>query len=210
MSTDSLCPFVYGNHEFYGGNMPSIPAKVDKAIAHLSNVWILDSGTVEIGGVHFVGSTLWTDMNNLNQMVMWDASQLMADYTRIRTGPRHEPWRRRLKPVDTTRFHIEERNYMFRTITELKEAGETVVAVSHHLPSYQCIGPGYKGSSLNGAYASELFEYVADSKPDLWCHGHTHESNDFMLADTRVICNPRGYWPSDMNVNFDVMLNVEV
>ena len=203
--------FVYGNHEFYGTNMPAVPLKVDKAIAHLSNVFVLDADTVLIDDVHFVGATLWTDMDNHNQMVMWDAGAMMTDYKCIRTGPRHEPWKRPLKPVDTIRFHIEERNYMFRMITDLKEAGETVVAVSHHLPSYQSIGPGYKGSSLNGAYASELWEQVDDSKPDLWIHGHTHDSMDYMLTDhTRVICNPRGYWPDDMNPVFDIFLTVDL
>ena len=203
--------FVYGNHEFYNGNMPAIPGKVDKAIEHLSNVYPLDPGTVEIDGVHFVGSTLWTDMDNHNQIVMWDAGTTMNDYKRIRTGPKHEPWKRKLRPVDTTAIHIQERNYMFETITPLVEAGKTVVAVSHHLPSYQCVSPTYSRDRLNGAYASELFEQVADSKPVLWVHGHTHESNDFMLTDdTRIICNPRGYWPSDINDAFDIMLTVEV
>lgn len=203
--------FVYGNHEFYSANMPTVPFKVDEAIAHLPNVWTLDTDTIELDGVHFVGATLWTDMDNLNQMVMWDAGTMMTDYRVIRTGPKHEPWKRKLRPVDTTSFHITQRNYMFKTITELKEAGETVVAVSHHLPSYQSIGPGYKGSSLNGAYASELWEQVEDSKPDLWIHGHTHDSMDYMLTDhTRVICNPRGYWPDDMNPVFDIFLTVDV
>lgn len=203
--------FVYGNHEFYGGNMPAIPLKVQKGIEHLSNVFVLDDDTVEIDGVHFVGSTLWTDMDNHNQVVMWDAQMSINDYKRIRTGPSHEPWRRKLRVVETTALHIQHRIFMFEAITRLKEAGETVVAISHHLPSYQCIHGNYRGSSLNGAYASELFEYVADSKPNLWVHGHVHESNDFMLTDdTRLICNPRGYWPSDMNENFNILLTVEV
>ena len=159
--------FVYGNHEFYKGNMPSIPGKVAEKTAHLNNVHILDMDTVEIDGVHFVGSTLWTNMNNLDQMLMWDARMTMNDYKHIRTGPKLEPWKRKLRPVDTTALHIQHRDFMFKTITELKEAGETVVAVSHHLPSYQCIHGNYRGSNLNGAYASELWEWVDDAKPDL-------------------------------------------
>jgi len=27
----------------------------------------------------------------------------------------------------------------------------------------------------------------------LWIHGHTHESFDYMVGDTRIVCNPRGY-----------------
>lgn len=203
--------FVYGNHEFYRTNMPAVPAKVKAAIAHLDNVHILDMDTVEIDGVHFVGSTLWTDMDNHNHIVMWDAGLRISDYKHIRTGPPAEPWKYKLQPKHTTSLHIRHKQFMFDTITKLKEAGETVVAISHHLPSYACIHGNYRNSDLNGAYASELWEFIEDSKPDLWVHGHTHESNDFMLTDhTRVICNPRGYWPEDMNHVFNVMLEVEV
>jgi calcineurin-like phosphoesterase family protein len=149
-------------------------------------------------------------MDNMNQIQMWDARQRMSDYKYIRTGPKHEPWRRKLTPNDTVSFHLSERDFMFDEITRLKGEGHKVVAVSHHLPSYQSIHRGWSGSNLNGAYASELFEYIADSKPDLWIHGHTHDSCDYMIEDTRVICNPRGYEPDDLNPDFNIHLRVEV
>ena len=206
--------FVYGNHEFYKGNMPSIPLKVEESIAHLPNVYVLDAETVEIDGVHFVGATLWTSMNNFDHTLMWIAGSEMNDYSQIRTGPPNEPWKRKLRPVETTSLFIQHRDYMFKTITELTEAGKTVVAVSHHLPSFKCITPGYRADKLNGAYASELWEWVDDAKPVLWVHGHTHTSNNFMLTDhTLCICNPRGYDTGnseDLNSDFDIMLTVEV
>lgn len=203
--------FVYGNHEYYKSNLPAVHGKVLAATTHLNNVHILDMDTVEIDGVHFVGATLWTDMDNHNSILMWDAQMQMSDYKHIRTGTDAEPWKFKLQPKHTISLHIKHKKYMFDKITELKEAGETVVAVSHHLPSYACIHGYYRGSDLNGAYASELWEDVDDAKPDLWIHGHTHESSDFMLTDhTRLICNPRGYWPDDMNHVFNVMLQVEI
>jgi len=203
--------FVYGNHEYYKANLPAVHGKVMAATSHLTNVHILDMDTVEIDGVHFVGSTLWTDMDNHDPFLMWDVRSKMSDYKCIRTGTDAEPWKFKLQPKHTVSLHIKHKKFMFDKITELKEAGETVVAVSHHLPSYRCVHGNYRGSSLNGAYASELWEDVEDSKPDLWVHGHTHQSNDFMLTDhTRLICNPRGYWPDDMNHVFNVMLQVEV
>ena len=27
----------------------------------------------------------------------------------------------------------------------------------------------------------------------LWTHGHTHEDFDYMVGETRIVCNPRGY-----------------
>ena len=32
-----------------------------------------------------------------------------------------------------------------------------------------------------------------DAKIVLWTHGHMHDPLDYMIGDTRVVCNPRGY-----------------
>jgi len=63
---------------------------------------------------------------------------------------------------------------------------------------------------LNGAYASELFEDIMDTQPDLWCHGHIHSSSDYMIGNTRVVCNSRGYFKIEMNKDFNPTLTIEV
>jgi len=46
----------------------------------------------------------------------------------------------------------------------------------------------------------------------LWIHGHTHDSFDYVVNGTRVVCNPRGYAPNGVNENarFDANLCVDV
>ena len=47
---------------------------------------------------------------------------------------------------------------------------------------------------MNGAYRSNLEDFiVARPQIKLWIHGHTHHEFDYMVGDTRVVCNPRGY-----------------
>jgi hypothetical protein len=47
---------------------------------------------------------------------------------------------------------------------------------------------------MNGGYSSELSEFILDHPQiKLWTHGHTHEPFDYMIGDTRIVCNPRGY-----------------
>jgi methylphosphotriester-DNA--protein-cysteine methyltransferase len=43
-------------------------------------------------------------------------------------------------------------------------------------------------------------------------HGHTHDSFDYVVNGTRVLCNPRGYAKDGVNENvrFDPDLLVEV
>jgi len=69
------------------------------------------------------------------------------------------------------------------------------VVVGHHAPSFESVAECYKGDTLmNGAFYSDLSEFIMD-RPQikLWTHGHMHNVSDYMVGDTRVFCNPRGY-----------------
>jgi predicted phosphodiesterase len=41
-------------------------------------------------------------------------------------------------------------------------------------------------------------------------HGHTHESFDYEIGKTRVVCNPRGYASIEENRGFRPDFTVEV
>jgi|TARA_R110000851_G_scaffold87200_1_gene190033 UDP-2,3-diacylglucosamine pyrophosphatase LpxH len=204
--------YVFGNHEFYKANYPQVYKKIDDNIAHLPNVYILDEDVIVLDGVFFVGATLWTDMDKGNPLLMSDAEYSMNDYNCIRTGPVNAPWQRKLKPVETMALHRRQRDFIFDQLRNAKNIFDKTVVVSHHLPSYMCIADEHQGSPLNGAYASELHPEMMETQPDLWVHGHTHSSNDIMVPDskTRIVCNPRGYWPHELNEKFDVNLRVEL
>ena len=51
----------------------------------------------------------------------------------------------------------------------------------------------YAGNPLNPYFCNNLDNFILDTKPFLWIHGHTHSEFDYFLGDTRVICNPLGY-----------------
>jgi Icc-related predicted phosphoesterase len=36
----------------------------------------------------------------------------------------------------------------------------------------------------------------------LWIHGHMHESFDYEVYGTRLVCNPRGYAPEALKPDF--------
>src|SRR6266568_2334987 len=54
------CIFVAGNHEFYGGEIEARLSAGKRAAAG-TNVIFLDGDSVVVGGVRFIGATLWTD-----------------------------------------------------------------------------------------------------------------------------------------------------
>jgi hypothetical protein len=72
---------------------------------------------------------------------------------------------------------------------------EKFVVCTHHTPSRSSCHPRYGADHLmNGGYHSDLDEYIIDHPQiKLWTHGHTHEDFDYMVGETRIACNPRGY-----------------
>ena len=76
-----------------------------------------------------------------------------------------------------------------------QDKSKCYVAVTHHAPTPLSIAEYYKGDKLmNGAFHSDLSDFIMD-RPQikLWTHGHMHNVSDYMMGETRVVCNPRGY-----------------
>jgi glucan biosynthesis protein len=72
---------------------------------------------------------------------------------------------------------------------------KSYVVVGHHAPSALSIAEWFKHDTLmNGAFHSDLSEFIMD-RPQIkmWTHGHMHNPSDYMMGETRVVCNPRGY-----------------
>jgi len=84
--------------------------------------------------------------------------------------------------------------FIQHVVSEAKE-GEKVVVVGHHTPSHQSCHPRYAHDTImNGGYHTNYEDYIIDHPQIvLWTHGHTHEKYDYMIGETRIICNPRGY-----------------
>ena len=69
------------------------------------------------------------------------------------------------------------------------------VVVTHHAPTFESVAEWYKHDTLmNGAFASDLSNLIIDNPQiKLWTHGHMHNVSDYMVGETGVVCNPRGY-----------------
>lgn len=219
--------YVLGNHEHYQTSVLRTMEKVRAAIGMYpeydldepdvqgipDNVHILENQDVVIDDVAFIGSTLWTDFRKGNPHVMLTARDRMNDYKCIRIGPIGEPYRRRLKPQDTYSFHDNAKRYIFPKIAEHKALGRKVFVVTHHAPSEQSIAPEFRNPSddlINPCYATELGYEILDANPNCWVHGHIHTSLDYMIGETRVVCNPRGYHGHALNPTFQPTLVIEI
>lgn len=195
--------YVPGNHEFYREDWPSL-RRVLRDASIGSTVHVLDDDGCLIDGVQFFGATLWTDyaLTGNAAFAMNVANWLMTDHSIIMNAGR--PF-----VANDARLAHEESVVFLRDYVH--QSCSTTVVVTHHLPSARSINAKYIYNSwLNSAYASNLDDLIESSSADLWVHGHTHDSCDYAIGGTRVVCNPRGYYPDDLNPNFNPNLIIEV
>ena len=204
--------YVPGNHEFYGSGLDETRALLQAASAG-SQVQVLDNRSVQLQGVRFIGSTLWSDFRVAGDgaartEAMAQAQQFMRDFSRIRAGG--EDGGALFTPQHAADLFDANARWLARELAQ-PFAGPTVV-ITHHAPSPHSIHPRFAGSPINAAFVSDAQALVEGSGARLWVHGHTHDSFDYRLHSTRVLCNPRGYAKDGQveNARFNPHLVVEV
>ena len=182
--------YVSGNHEFYHGRFPDAYDWLRTEIANYSNIHFLEQSSVELNGFTFLGGTLWTDMNKGDPTTMHLIEDMMNDFRIIRNSQRNYA---RFSPLDTVVHHRETLAYIKNVVDS--DNTKKYVVVGHHAPTALSIHEMYKKDVwMNGGYHSDLSEFILD-RPQiaLWTHGHMHNPSDYMMGETRIVCNPRGY-----------------
>lgn len=180
--------YVMGNHEAYGRDLEALEDELRLAAAG-TQVRFLENDRLELDGVRFLGTTLWTDYalyaadGDAVATAMEEAGSFMVDHREILLG------RQRFAPVDARRRHQAARDWL---ATELARPfdGPTVV-VTHHGVHPGSIHPRFAGKSINAGFVSDLGPLLEQA--DLWIHGHVHDRFDYPVGRSRVVVNPRGY-----------------
>lgn len=195
--------YVPGNHDYYGYPIEKFNRKAEEAFYNIPNAYYFYDGSLAtpIDGVRFIGATLWTDLNNLDPFVEWRVSQAMADYKYIRReigGPGGKyP---KLKPRDIYSINAEQTRNIFEKADEFKD--DKIVVISHHAPSMKSNARKY--GPMTHAYCNELDDRInARDNIVAWVHGHTHDNVDYNLDYARVTCNCFGYYPTEVEKDFD-------
>jgi Icc-related predicted phosphoesterase len=200
--------YVAGNHEHYFGRFYDTIGILRNNLGHLPNLHILDNDTWDYDGFRFVGTTLWTDFDhdNFKAMLVKDG---LNDY-KYTQGRNY----RKLTTGETSFYHQKALNTIDKACVEHNK----VIVVGHHAPSYQSVSEEYRTgrySHLNPGYASHLDRFIDEhDNIVLWTHGHMHSSSDYMIGNTRIVANPRGYAsitnPVPENESFDPNFILEI
>lgn len=220
---------IAGNHEFYGSVVErELEEMRSQAAEH--GIHFLDCDEVRIGGVRFLGCTLFTDfglrirdpgfggqvrMLSDRFRAMGEAQRHIPDYRgEIKmAAPRAESLlgTRLLAPMDTLLIHRRHRGWLRSKLAEPFE-GKTVV-VTHHAPHRGSLADYRAEEWTSAAYVSELAADFFQHDAVTFVHGHTHASFDYRVGSCRIVCNARGYldWHGVFeNMSFDPGFIVEV
>jgi predicted phosphodiesterase len=202
--------YVPGNHEFYGASLGATREAL-RQLAAGSAVQVLDDDETEIGGVRFLGSTLWSDFMLFGEdgraAAQAEALRSIRDFSRIFVD---DVLQQPFTPQDSAALFGRHALWLAQRLAQ-PHHGPTVV-ITHHAPTTRSIHPRFAGSPINACFVSDASHLLDGSRVELWIHGHTHDSFDYRVNGTRVVCNPRGYARNGVNENarFDPDFMVEV
>jgi Icc-related predicted phosphoesterase len=178
--------YVCGNHEFYGASSRFGDHGYEKFRAALMNCprsRLLEMESTLVQGIRFVAATMWTPVSATD-------NQTSNDYRYIRID---RSTYRRLLPVDVQTRHYKTVDYLREALAQPKPT----VVVTHHPPSRAGLEP-----EENRSWSADLDELICETRPLAWLHGHVHQSHDTVVGHTRILSNPRGYFPNDLNPEF--------
>jgi calcineurin-like phosphoesterase family protein len=210
---------VPGNHEHYAPTgdprtAPDLIAALMREVARLNAdgqggpIHLLQGGAATvIGGVRFVGTTLWSDWSLAGRWltpgtpdrpedpVAYAAARMTDPVTgsrEYRGSIRKEdgtPW----LPADAMAAHAAERAALLASLRRPHD-GPTV-AVTHH-PASPRAADAYRDTPgvpwwVPAFYATTLLDDLPDAeRPQAWISGHFHAGHDLRIGRCRWVANP--------------------
>lgn len=201
--------YVMGNHEYYDGDFATMVENIRSKLAYLQNVYVLDRQVKKIGDVTFVGSTLWTDMNDEDPLTLLHLKDRMNDFSCIKNSARKVYRRVPIYEKDTegnvmkneagyaiqigekfkeepARFSPEDAlDYHRKCLDYIKEIvqnrkeGDKFVVVGHHAPSIQSIHQKYKYDQIMNGGYMSSLEEFILDRPSIKLWIHGHVHDMF-------------------------------
>lgn len=209
--------YVLGNHEFEGKRFPKVFEECKNIEKDFPNVHILYNKAVDVSGVRFIGTTLWSNFesNGLewkDKVKSW-AKQNVIDFSYIfkENTEGYDLKYRAWTPDDMEKEFNKAYSFLEyelkKNITDLPK-----VVVTHFAPHKKSIHEKYSKDVGSSYWANNLEELMGFS--EYWIHGHTHDSFNYEVSGTKVLCNPRGIsktydLTSNTDFNRDMIIEID-
>lgn len=188
---------IPGNHEYYGGF--DISTALEPTYREIKeNVFMVNNHKIEIKGIDFIFSTMWSKI----QRNILEVMRGMMDFRKIK--------------FKDEKFNINHFNELheiaFKFISESVKSKSKKIVITHHLPSNECNIEEFKGSVLNGAFCVEKTNFILNSNIDYWIYGHSHRNlEDFQIGNTKMVTNQFGYvgWKEHETFNYEKIIEIK-
>ena len=191
---------VPGNHDYYG-RYDVMTKGMQWSWKFKENVGYYQNQVVQIDNVDFILSTLWSHIPPMDEYAV--SHGLNDFYQTLYNG-------HRLTVDDYNRMHQFCLDFIKRSVAE--STAEKIVLVTHHLPTRQVVAPQHQDSLINSAFATELGDFIANSRIDAWIYGHSHTNIDTTIGKTKIVSNQLGYvfYDEHLSNGFDAGKYIEI
>lgn len=154
-----------------------------------------DFKSVVIDDTEFVMATLWTSFGD-NPLIEQYSGGAINDFHLIRG----------FNTNNCVQMHRQHLGFIKHCLSNPQ--AEKQVVVTHFAPSTGSIHKKYAGQLINDYFVNNLDEFVMDCGVPVWIHGHCHDPFDYVIGNTRVICNPYGYMTERSVHNPNLVIDV--
>lgn len=188
-----------GNHEYYHSDINTYPFSFLEKIR--SNFFLINNKIISKENTDIIFSTLWSEIPIQDQ---WYISKNVSDFLVIKNN------KKKFTPDDFNKLHAECLNFIKKQ-SLLKNEKEKII-VTHHVPTKLNYPDEYKGSKLNSAFCTELYEFIETSEIGYWIFGHHHVNvHSFKIGKTHMLTNQLGYIHYNENYGFrnDAIIKIE-
>lgn len=188
--------FITGNHEYYNdcASIDETNDTIIKKINELSknNLHFLQKNKIDIDGITFIGTTLWTQ---INKKYSFEILSQMNDFRSIVKATAQNNGYEKINIQDICNTHIDQLEWLKNTIKS--EINNHVIVITHHLPTHKLSHRKYsKYYQLSSAFYTDLSNAdIFNSKIKYWFCGHTHTEMEYIDETTGTVfyVNPMGY-----------------
>ena len=189
---------VSGNHIVYNNLKKTIEDLQDMEREYFKNSsWkYLEKEYVVLEDEKIVifGATLWTDyeVGFFNHTInMIKAKVFMNDFMLGKCKDENGE-EVKLYPQWCREEHFKTLEILDKICNKYKDY--SIIVLTHHCPSTKSISYRYSSSEANGAYVSNLDNFIIEH-PNIkvWVCGHVHHRHSYNIGQCTILSNPRGY-----------------
>ena len=196
---------VPGNHEYDGLDFDEAHERLQRACEQLG-IHLLERDTLVLGGVRFVGTTLWSDFDALaiddmrsnpsRYLQQREKAFRAANFYLQKTGGSRQGEPFLAAPMREESLLCQD---WLRAALQQPFDGPTV-AVTHFAPSLRSADPRYGLVPGTAGFCNVMDDFLPHAQ--LWLHGHLHCASDYVAKGVRadgsawqchVVANPLGY-----------------